>query len=410
MISIRSQLIKDSTKPVVAVITPGSLPVPAVLGGGIQTVVYEYAIPNKEQNIIIVSALDGGLPAFELDKQGIGHIRIRNRSYDNIEIVWRNEYLIRYNRYIYKACKILKELDADLVHIHNRPHFVPIVRKLLGPKVKIVLTNHNLKIAEEKYVLKRLPKIMQAVDKVVYPSKKVAELDLLKDNPTYKEKVEVIYNGVDENVFKKASSEQIEQIREKYKISSKKVLLFVGRLVLEKGVDTLLSALPEIVSKDPEVSLVIVGSSFFGKGQKTPYVKKLIELAQPVKDNVIFTGFIDIEDLPVIYSLATVFVSPVDWDDPSPKTIYEAAACETAIVSSNRGGIPEIVINNESALLLDTPFTKIKLAQILLAILKDDKKRDDLIKNAKQRILSNFTCNIIGQKWAALYKDILEKN
>ncbi len=404
---LRSKIVNDPAKPVVAVITSGSLPVPPVLGGGIQTVVYEYALFNKSQNIIIVSALDGGLSAYELDKNGIGHIRIRNKSFDNFELTWNGHFLLRYSRYIHKACEALKKVRPDIIHIHNMPHFIPIVRKALGSSVKIILTNHNTKIGEQNYVLRRLEHIMRDVDAVIYPSRRIAELDLIERFPEYKDKVSVIYNGVDIRYYKKYPAADLERVRQKYKIPARNTLLFVGRLVEEKGAHLLLSALPEILRSVPDTCLVIVGSSFFGKGNVTPYVKRLQELSIPVKDNVIFTGFIDAADLPVLYSASTVFVSPVKWDDPSPKTIYEASACEVPIISAQRGGIPEIVTNGESALLLAGDYLVSTLAGACISLLKDEKARAALTAKAKERVLNRFTCEQISAEWAMAYDKIL---
>ena len=407
--SLRKRLVKDSSKPVVAVITPGSLPVPPVLGGGIQTVIYEYAIKNKSQNIVIVSSQDAGLPALELDKEGIGHIRIKNKSYHNFELVWRDDYLIRFNWYIYKACRILKELQPDVVHIHNRPHFVPIARNILGNTVKIALTEHNQKIAEDKYVLSRINKIMSSLDMVIDCSKKILELDLLAAFPQYQEKTAVIYNGVDSDFYQKADPETIKKVINKYSLGSQKNILFVGRLVSEKAVDKLLEALPYVLKEEPDAKLVIVGSSFFGKSKTTPFIKKLIKLAEPVKNSVSFTGFVDTEDLPVLYSLADIFASPVNWDDPSPKTIYEAAACETAIVSTKRGGIPEIVVDGDSALLLDSPYEITELADTIVSLLREPETRERLGANGRQRMLENFTTEIIARQWADAYQNLIEQ-
>ncbi len=407
MAVLRSFLVKDPRKPIVAVITSGTLPVPALLGGGIQTVVYDYAVCNQMQNIIIVSALDGGMPPYELDKNGIGHIRIRNKAFDNFELVWKGHFLVRYSRYIYKACERLLELRPDIVHIHNMPHFVPIVREKLGPDVKIILTDHNTKIAEENYVLRQLPKIMSSLDKVIYPSKRIAEIDLTNNYPHFKEKVSVIYNGVDTALYKKYPEKDMARVRAKYGIKTPKTIIFVGRLVAEKGAAVLLSALPQVLQANPDTSLVVVGSSFFGKGQDTPYVKKLRELAEPIKDKVIFTGFIDVADLPVLYSQATVFVSPVTWDDPSPKTIYEAAACEVPILSVARGGIPEIVTNNDSALLLSPGFSGLDLSKALNKLLNDPALRKQLAASALKRVQDNFTCKLIGEQWGKAYQDLI---
>ena len=391
----------------IAVITPGSLPVPALLGGGIETVVYDYARHNTRQQMLIVSALDGGLPAAEIDQYGIEHLRIRNKSYHNFEIVWNHEYLIRYSRYIYRACALLKNRQPDIVHIHNMPHWVPIVRRQLGPRVKIILTNHNEKINREKYALRRLDKIMQAVDLLVYPSKSIAQLDILNKYPQYKDKVKVIYNGVDTEQYQKAAPELIARVKKKYGISSQKIVLFVGRLVKEKAADQILAAMQEVVKTEKDAQLVIVGSSFFGRGKQTPYVKKLQKLAVPIKENVLFTGFIDVADLPVFYSMAAAFVSPVVWDDPSPKTIYEAAACSTPIVATQRGGIPEIVVNGESAILLETPYTTAELAEVIIDMLREPDTGLLLGQQARARMLSRFAVASIAREWSALYEGLL---
>lgn len=391
---------------VVAVITPGSLPVPPVLGGGIETVVYDYARQNTQQKMIIVSALDGGLPEEETDRYGIDHIRIRNKSYDNFEIVFNHEYLIRYSRYIFKACQALKKRQPDAVHIHNMPHWVPIVRRQLGKKVKIILTNHNEKINQEQYAKKRLTEIMSAVDLVVYPSKRIAALDLTEKNPRYAGSVQVIYNGVDTDMYKKSTRDEISRVKNKYGLFSQKIVLFVGRLVKEKAADQVLAAMQEVVKAEKDAILVITGSSFFGKGTQTPYVKKLQDLAEPIKDNVVFTGFIDAADLPVLYSMAGAFVSPVVWDDPSPKTIYEAAACEAPIIATQRGGIPEIVKNGESAILLETPYTTAELAETIVDMLREPDTGLLLGQQARARMLERFTVPRIAREWSTLYAEL----
>lgn len=396
-----------STAVTVAVITPGSLPVPPVLGGGIETVVYDYAKANTQQKFIIVSALDGGLPATEIDEYGIEHIRIRNKSYDNFELVFQHEYWIRYNRYIYRACAALKARQVNVVHVHNMPHWVPIIRQQLGSKIKIILTNHNEKINQERYAQNRLVQIMAAVDMVVYPSQRIAELDLLEKNPQYRSKVKVIYNGVNTDVFRKYTLSEIEKVKKKYGLFSQKIVVFIGRLVKEKAADEVLAAMQEVVRVEKDAVLVITGSSFFGKGKQTPYVKKLQALAEPIRDNVVFTGFIDVADIPVLYSMSSVFVSPVIWDDPSPKTIYEAAACCTPIISTQRGGIPEIVKNGESAILLETPYTTGELAEVIIDILREPDTGLLLGQQARARMLERFTVPKIAREWAKLYEEIL---
>lgn len=407
--NLRDLLIKDPKKPIVAVIAPGSLPIPPVLGGAIQTVAYENVLTNNKHNVVIISRLEPGLAKFELGQDGIGHIRIRNNSYDKIELLWQKEFIFRYSRYIHKTCKILKEIKPDLVHVYSRPLYVPLLRKALGPKVKIILTNQNLRISEDKYVLKRVEKIIADLDEAVYPSWNIAKLDLLNAFPQYKAKVSVIYNGVDAKLFKRSAAADIEAAKKRYALTDKRVLLYAGRLVREKGIDKILEAMPEVLKEIPEARLVIVGSSFFGKGKNTPYIKKLKQLAEPIKDKVIFTGFIHGSKLPIYFSMSDIFVSPVVWDDPSPVTMYESSACEVPIIATKRGGIPEIVEDGKSAILLATPYEISTLAQAIVKLLKDKELAGKIAATAKKRVLERFSRAKLADQWTALYQKWIEK-
>lgn len=400
---MRIQDLKDPHKRTVVIITPGSLPVPPVLGGSIETVIYDIVTHSPANNYVIVSALAGGLPAIERDALGVGHLRFRNKSYDNVEIVWRNEYLVRFNLFVFRAARALRRLQPDVVHIHNMPHWAPLLRKYLGPKVKIILTDHNQKINQEQYVKNRLKNIMQAIDKLYYPSDSIAYHDILKMYPQYTDKVSTIYNCIDTTLFYRRSPQEIKQIKARLGIKTDKLILYVGRLVQEKAVDWVLRAMVKIVQLEPEAKLVIVGTSFFAEGKDTPYIASLRRLAEPIKSSVIFTGYIDNSELPALYSAAKVFIFPVLWDDPSPKTMYEAAACEAPILATLRGGIPEIVINGSSAVLLKTPYSLSNLVRSTISLLRSKRKGVRLGKAARKRMLERFTIQKITKAWEKVY-------
>lgn len=397
------KLIKDKNLPTVAIIAPDSLPVPPVLGGSIQTIIYDYTKLLKGLNVVVISKKAGGLPKYQRDEHGVGHIHISSRSFESLELKWGNDFLFRWNLYIYRACWELKKLAPQVVHVHNRPHWIPIIRKILGSKVKIIMTNHNQKIAEDNYVLKKMAKIIPEIDLAVYPSRRIAELDLLEKFPQCGAKTEIIYNCVETEKFKKVSTAQQALVREKYKLGKSKVLLFVGRLVKEKAIDKILEALPLVLKEEKDVKLLIAGSSFFAGAQDTPFIKKLKELAEPIKQSVIFTGFIDNDNLPELYSAADIFVSPVNWDDPSPKTIYEAAACECPIISTKRGGIPEIVEDGSSAVLLDSPYEPEELAVAIVSLLRDPEAAQLLACNARIRMQEKYTPTKVAKNWQTQY-------
>ncbi len=396
-------------KPKLAIIAPDSLPIPPLQGGSIQTIIYDLARQMQDLEITIFSKKTKTLPSETIDDHGIKYIYINNYSFQNIDLKKGSDFFLRWSFYLYKICRQLKKIEPDIVHLHNRPHWVPIIRRFLGERVKIILTDHNQKIAEDKYVLKKIDQIEAAVDLFVYPSRKIAELDLLSVCEKARAKTLIIYNAIDVEKFRsfKGAKEQV-QLRQKYAIEHGKLLLFVGRLVAEKAVDKLLEAFPLVLKEEPSAKLLLIGSSFFSGAKETPFIKKLKRIAEPFKDNIIFTGFIDNNELPQIYSLADLFVSPVNWDDPSPKTIYEAAACGCAILATKRGGIPEIVKADESAVLLDSPYEIDELAAAILALLREPETGEALGQNARTRMVENFSVEKIAGEWNKLYLELAQ--
>lgn len=408
MVSLIKDLIRDKDLPVLAIIAPDSLPIPPVLGGSIQTIIYDYAKLLKNINIVIVSRAAAGLPKYQLDEHGVGHIHIPSRSFESLEIKNGNDFVLRWNLYIYRACRELKRISPAVVHLHNRPHWVPIVRSALGSTIKIVMTNHNQKINEDNYVLKKMSAILPEIDLAVYPSRRIAEIDLLNRCPEIEKKTAIVANAIDLQIFHRSSIETIRAIKNKFNTGNNKILLYTGRLVGEKGIDKLLEAIPYILKEEKDTVLLVVGSSFFAGAKDTPFVKKLKSLAEQFKQNIIFTGFIDNSKLPEIYSAADIFVSPVNWDDPSPKTIYEAAACECPIVSTRRGGIPEIVEDGSSAVLLDSPYEITELAETIVNLLRDPEVRGEMGAAARARMIERFAPEKIAQAWQEQYLKLLK--
>ena len=140
----------------VAVVTPGILPVPPVLGGSVETVVYDYARHNSRDSFTIFSVQGDGLPTQNRDIYGIEHIHVANRAWHNLELLWRGDYLLRYSLYIKRVCRQLAKLQPEIVHLHNRPDFVLPIRRALGSSAKLILTNHNTKIAESAYIRRKI--------------------------------------------------------------------------------------------------------------------------------------------------------------------------------------------------------------------------------------------------------------
>lgn len=99
---------------------------------------------------------------------------------------------------------------------------------------------------------------------------------------------------------------------------------------------------------------MVIGSSFFGNAtNESPFIKDLKDKAAPLKERIIFTGFIPYLQMPDYLQMADIAVIPSVWDDPFPTTVLEAQAMGLPIITTRRGGIPEEV-TEENAILLKT--------------------------------------------------------
>ena len=142
----------------------------------------------------------------------------------------------------------------------------------------------------------------------------------------------VIYNKIDKKRFNK--NIKGDKIIKKYNLKNKKVLLYVGRLAPHKGIHLLLKSFNIIKKKIPDSKLIIAGKPTFNN-----YFKRLKKIAD--KD-VIFTGFVEDEDLPYYYAACNVYTTASLWEGFNLPAA-EAQACGKPVVAYNIGSHPEIV-------------------------------------------------------------------
>ncbi|WP_396915581.1 GDP-mannose-dependent alpha-(1-6)-phosphatidylinositol monomannoside mannosyltransferase [Mycolicibacterium sp.] len=158
--------------------------------------------------------------------------------------------------------------------------------------------------------------------------------------------------GVDVDRFR-PDPEARAELRERYGLGGRPVVVCLSRLVPRKGQDMLIRAMPVIRHRVPEAALVIVGGG--------PYAETLHKLAHSygVADDVIFTGGVPGAELPAHHAMADVFAMPcrtrgAGLDVEGLGIVYlEASACGVPVVAGTSGGAPETVLDGETGLVVD---------------------------------------------------------
>jgi glycosyltransferase involved in cell wall biosynthesis len=187
-------------------------------------------------------------------------------------------------------------------------------------------------------------------------------------------KVHSILNGVDAEAFTPPPGPPP---------SDEPVILFVGRLVPEKGAHLLLEAVRAIAGPSRPFRVQIVGSAGFTRADPlSAYEKDLRRLASPLGQRVEFIAFLDRAAIVDVYRGASIQCVPSNWDEPFGLTTLEGMASGLAVVGSRRGGIPEA---GGSAIEYFDPTDPSTLADVLAWLIDDQTARADLGRRGRAR-------------------------
>lgn len=173
------------------------------------------------------------------------------------------------------------------------------------------------------------------------------------------------------------------------------LILFVGRVEKRKGADFLLSAIPQVLAKYPHAQFAFAG--------RVADELKAMEVAQP--PNVQFLGVLPRQELVHWYQRASLLVLPTLWDN-SPNVIYEAMACATPVVASRVGGIPELVDDGITGLLVP-PRDPEALAGAIIDLLGDSARREQMGQCGREKAVALYSVDRIAVQTLRSYERAL---
>lgn len=310
----------------------------------------------------------------------------------------------------FKVAKLIRKIQPDVIHLQD-PAAICLATLMAARrrKIPVVATNHF----SLEYVISYLPflkvfhflllKILlwylglfyNRCRMLTFPTKTVVQFFAKKH---LKAKSTVISNGVDLSRFMPYYGGR-EIIKRKYKIPLKKpIVLYVGRLDVDKRTEILIRAFAQAVSS-VEAHLVIIGDG--------TTKKSLIDLATAlkIKDNVSFLGAIAHEnaDLPKLYQAADIFVNPCPIETQSI-VVLEAAATGLPILAADGGALPEMVKNGQNGYLFDPNNPEI-LAEQLIKLIKDRPLRTKMGKTGLE-LVENQKVEKTYKEFEKIYREL----
>lgn len=315
----------------VALVCSEKLPVPPIRGGAIQLYI-EGIIPFliKRHQVTVFSINDPELEEREI-VNGVEYCRVAANSKKNyVELVSRK----------------LSERQFDIVHIFNRPRSLRFFYNA-SPGSKFILSLHNEMFAPNKIGKEQAVFCLKTVHQVITVS------DFIKNTvgnsyPIAVGKIRTVYSGVNPDEFYPIWTEKAKEIRQqiksKFGIGNGKLVLVVTRFSEKKGVHLVISAMEEVLKKNPQTVLMVVGSKWYGSNRVDDYVSRVYKLATNLPEKqVIFTGFIPPRQVVRFFSAGDIFVCASQWQEPLARIHYEAMAAGLPIITTDRGGNAEVI-------------------------------------------------------------------
>jgi len=207
------------------------------------------------------------------------------------------------------------------------------------------------------------------------------------------ERISVVYNGVDTELFHSPTRNEVEN---KF---SRPTVVYIGRIMAKKGIPVLIKAMPEVIQHFPQTRFLFVG------GGNVPLYKEIIEKKGIPKKNFSFVGHVGYFDRPKILREATVFVNPSLFENCS-LSVLEAMSCNTAVVASDVGGNPEIIRSGKNVILVPPANDKL-LARSIISLLENEDLNRKLGREARRTVERSFSSKKNAEETYNVYKQIL---
>lgn len=186
------------------------------------------------------------------------------------------------------------------------------------------------------------------------------------------------------------------KIRQEHDLENKTVILFAGRLSRNKGVDRLVRALPDLHKQHKDLALVIVGSKWFSEDSMTDYIAYVKSLARRLPVPIIATGFVPQSEIQNWFAAADLFVCTSVWEEPLARVHYEAMAAGLPIITTARGGNPEVIIQNENGLIVDNPENPDNFRDKISELLSNKRLMNKMREKGRNLALSHYQWNRVA--------------
>ncbi len=377
---------------------------PPRIVGGIARVVHDlsHRMIKDGHEVTVVTYKDGNAPYFEDDK-GVKVYRVDNYMINPNNFI---DWIMQLNfNMLAKANELIsKEGKFDVIHAHD--WLVTYAAKSLKESynIPLVATIHATENGRNSGIHDETQRYINDTEWLLtYESTEVIVNSNYMKNELQRifglpfEKINVIPNGINLNNF--TGVERDYDFRRQYAMDNEKMILYVGRLVYEKGIQNLIGAMPKILSNYHDAKLVICGKG----GMMDELRQEARNLG--IENKVYFAGYCDSKKIQKMYKCADVAVFPSTYE-PFGIVALEAMLAGVPTVVSDVGGLNEIVEHGVDGMKSYAGNSN-SIADSVLTLLFDAKLCSAVSKNAVKKVKELYNWNKIAQDTHYVYEQAI---
>lgn len=306
---------------------------------------------------------------------------------------------------MYIGCKSLvaslhRGFNFDLIHAHR---IIPdgYAAVLLGKKLNIPVVcsargGEAYQVPFESRLCYLLfKKVLSTSDRITTVSS--ALRDIVVRNGS-KHTVDVIYNGCDVDKF-----HYVDKITAREKLDlplDRKIFLFVGHIITNKGIFDLIQAFHELKNRGSSALLIMIGF-----GDDVVKIEEEIK-SRNLSESVLLPGYIPQKKLPQWVNASDIFVLP-SYQEGLPNVVLEAMACRKPVIATRVGGIPEVVSDGVTGVLVE-PRNVYQLTEAMQTLLQDEELCIKMGLEAGRLIHERFTWEASAERLIKVYQNLLE--
>lgn len=366
------------------------------------------SISNKliNHNIIIVSKWHSSLGNLDFDSTKYQHVvpTLSDKIYKMILKVV--PYKIKKNFFGYTSIDriiyyrginvILKKIKPDIIISHVHFHLFKSIKKGI-PNAKHIFYFHSSDMGD--WPSNQIKFLYKNADGIISICQHAFRDVNEKYGLTHKN-TKVIYNGIDTGMFSIQKRKSIRnKMRSKYNIKEDDiVLLYAGRIHQSKGLDLIVEAFLKCYKNNKNLKLFVVGGGY-SKYDNQMLEKLLIKKSENLKGNVIkLLKWVNHEDMIYIYSITDISILASINAEGNSLFIMESMACGIPVICTNTGGLPEIITNNDTGILIKKENLRDQLISAIKELVQNKKLRTTIGKSASAYIHKNHEINIMTEK------------